>query len=101
MGGPAEYPQLARADARVLGQMQGWSKGRGPGQRPGWPRLPEIRPRRLRTRKAMTSMAQNTATAAGVSATVQSTPGCRALDTATPPKQMAVRNVPMVSRETK
>jgi hypothetical protein len=31
----------------------------------------------------MTSMTQNTATAAGVIATVQSTPGCRALDTAT------------------
>jgi hypothetical protein len=47
----------------------------------------------------MTNTTHSTATTAGVSALVQPAPGWRALVTATAPKQMAVRDAPMVSRE--
>jgi hypothetical protein len=61
----------------------------------------ERRVRRAEARKTMTSTTHSTATAAGTDALVQPTPGCRALVTATAPKQMAVRDAPIVSRETR
>jgi hypothetical protein len=56
---------------------------------------------RARIRKTMTSTAHSTATAAGVHTALPPTPGRRALVTATPPKQMAVRDAPIVSLETR
>ena len=49
----------------------------------------------------MTSMRHSTEIAAGVSAPVQSAPGCETLDTVTLAKQMAVRDAAKVSRGTR
>lgn len=56
---------------------------------------------RARIRRTMISKTHSAATAAGANTGPTPTPGRRALIAATPPKQMAVRDVPMVSRETR